>query len=166
MRKSLATALILPALALLFAGCGEKSDSSTPVACLTGSGIWKIALADVPEEVLIEQETPISDCLLPDQPAGQQEQVGQTAIALATELAATVQGQGSGPAFDPPAREFAALQAGYLVGALEKGASRSEGIHATLVTRVEAAATNRLDQASQQTQAAFRQGREAGLEFG
>ena len=62
--------------------------------------------------------------------------------------------------------EQAAIMAGYLVGAIEKGADETEGIHATLVDRVEAAATNGLAGADQQIQDAYQQGHEAGLQSG
>ena len=52
--------------------------------------------------------------------------------------------------------------AGYLVGAIEKGAEDTEGIHAALVDRVEAAATNGLEGANQQIQGAYQKGYAAG----
>jgi hypothetical protein len=60
----------------------------------------------------------------------------------------------------------AAIDAGFLVGAIEKGAEDSEGIHATLVERVRAAATNGLSRASEQVRAHYEAGLEAGRDVG
>ena len=57
----------------------------------------------------------------------------------------------------------ATIRAGYLVGALKKGAEGTDGIHATLVQRVEAAATNNLDEAQR---AEYERGLEAGSDEG
>lgn len=158
MRRALLSILILPALALGFAGCGGDDEPvSTPVACLGEPETWLTALAEAPGEVKLAGETPISDCLPADQPAGAQTNVGQTAVEVATTLSARMS--------KPTAGDAPAIQAGYLVGAVERASKESEGINATLLDRVEAAATNGLGR-GQELQGSYQQGYEAGRESG
>lgn len=173
MRRPLALTLVLPVIALLGAGCGKQEPVSTPTACLGGTQSWLDSLkkvngeqsgaADI--EVRIGDETLISDCIPPDQPAGQQETVGRTAVETATYLSRAARraghADGEGVLAFQPARE-----AGYLVGALERGAERSQGIHATLVERVRAAATNGLERMSDSERNEYDRGHEAGLKSG
>lgn len=163
MRKAFTLTLVLPALAVFFAGCGAGGSVPTPPACVTSPGIWLTALAEAPDQVLIEDATPIADCLPADQAAAHQEEVGRTVVEVATILARGAKGELAGEA---PTGARAAVAAGYLVGALEKAAGESQGIHASLVDRVKSAATNGLDGTGQQVQAAYGVGYEAGLESG
>ncbi|MBN8866579.1 MAG: hypothetical protein J0H98_03400 [Solirubrobacterales bacterium] len=165
MRRSVALALVVPALLLPLAGCSDGRKIPTPPVCLTAPGDWLTALDAAPDQVAIDDNTLISSCLPKDQVPAQQEEVGRTAVEVATQLAAFYKTSGGGQK-PLPSVEKAALMAGYLVGALEKGAAETQGIHSTLVNRVEAAATNGLDRAGRQVQAAYDKGREAGLESG
>jgi hypothetical protein len=110
------------------AGCSSSEDEDAPAACLGDAGAYLAALQAAPGEVRLEGETPISDCLTPDQEGGQLAAIGQQMIAAATTLNATAQEDPGGPA---------SLQLGYLLGAVEKG---SEGIHADLGRRLDTAA--------------------------
>ncbi len=175
MRRTLAFALILPAIVLPFTGCSDGRKIATPPACLSDAATWVTALSDAPNQVRISGATPISECLVKEQAAAQHEEVGKTAVEVATQLAAFYKGAGkdkkqtgSGEKVNQgsASSEQAAIMAGYLVGAIEKGADETEGIHATLVDRVEAAATNGLAGADQQIQGAYQQGHEAGLQSG
>jgi hypothetical protein len=162
--------LILPALGLLFSGCSDGRKVATPPACLSASSTWVTALSSAPDQVLLQEVTPISDCLTKGQSAAKQQEVGKTVVETATQLGAFYKvanktGAGKNQAGSDSA-EQAALMAGYLVGAIQKGAEETEGIHATLTDRVETAATNGLDGASQQIQGAYQKGHEAGLEKG
>lgn len=150
-------ALVLAALALAAAGCGG-SDDSTPVACLEGAGAYEKALGDAPGEVLLQGETPISDCLARNQTGGDLSRVGEAMIEAATRLNAESR-EGTGDA---------ALQLGYLIGAAERGAEESEGIHADLVRRLTVAARYAPDRQplSQQFLSAYREGFDAGCSGG
>ena len=165
MRRSLAFALVLPAVALAFTGCTDGRKISTPPACLTAASSWVTALADAPDEVLLDGNTQISTCLPKDQSVAQHEEVGKTAVTAATQLSAFYKSGKVGGKVSSSARQ-AALMAGYLVGAVSKGAASTEGIHQTLVDRVEAAATNGLDGAGQELQGEYQRGHEAGLKNG
>jgi hypothetical protein len=122
------TTIPLALAALLAAGCSSDKDEQAPSACLAGSAAYLEALQAAPNEVLLEGEAPISDCLTPDQEGGQLAGIGEEMVAAATDLNATAQEDPTGPE---------ALQLGYLVGAVERG---SEGIHADLVRRLNSAA--------------------------
>ena len=167
MRRSLALILILPVLAVAFAGCSDGRKIPTPAACQSTPAKWLAGLTSAPEQVMIEESTLISECFPADQSAAQQEEVGRTTVEVATALSDGIGAKaGSKQAADVPTGATAAIQAGYLVGAVEKAAESSAGIHATLVERVEAAATNGLDAEDQEIQGAYQRGYEAGLESG
>jgi hypothetical protein len=128
-RTALAGTLAAAAIAAsLMPGCGNDGDEGTPPACLGTPADYTAALAAAPGEVLLQGETPISECLTSDQEGGQLAAAGKSMIAAATTLNADAREDPTGPA---------AVQLGYLVGAIERG---SEGIHADLVRRVNSAA--------------------------
>ncbi len=126
MRFRIAAVLFaLPALGAL--GCGDGRDDSTPVACLEGPRVYLDALVDAPGEVTLQGETPISECLVENQQGGDLATVGEATIEAATELNTEARADPGGDAN---------LQLGYLVGAAERGAERTEGIHADLLRRL------------------------------
>ncbi|HEY8501178.1 MAG TPA: hypothetical protein VIL21_00700 [Solirubrobacterales bacterium] len=122
---------IAASLALfLVIGCGNQDDS-TPVACLEGAAAYEKALAAAPGEVLLGGKTPISECLARNQQGGDLARVGEAMVETATALNAEGRAEGGGDA---------AVRLGYLLGAAERGAEESEGIHADLVRRLTVAA--------------------------
>ncbi len=123
---------LLPALlaAGVLVACGSESPT-TPTACLQGNGAYLRAVKDAPQSAELEPGVPISACLVPDQPSSQLGTVGSAVVAAATALNAEA-------ARDPDGR--AATQLGYLVGAVEEGASGTAGIHTDLVRRINSAA--------------------------
>ena len=157
MRK---TSAFLTAAAITFAvvlgGCGNNDDVVTPDACLEGVSGYQQALGGAPTNVELPGGVRISDCLVRNQSDGDLVNVGDSLRIVATDLS---RGMKEGPAEDPSQ----AIRAGYLVGALKKGAEGTDGIHATLVQRVEAAATNNLDKAQE---AEYERGLEAGSDEG
>lgn len=118
-------------LVALVAGCGSKQGEATPVACLEGPAAYEKALAAAPGEVRLGGETPISDCLAENQEAGDLAQVGEAMVAVATKLNSEARAEPGGQAN---------LELGYLLGAAQRGAERSEGIHSDLVRRLTVAA--------------------------
>jgi hypothetical protein len=123
-------AALLVAVALAALGCGSQDDS-TPVACLEGARAYERALRSAPVEVLLQGETPVSDCLASNQQAGDLSRVGEALVETATALSAQAREEDGGDA---------AVQLGYLVGATQRGAETSEGIHSDLVRRLTVAA--------------------------
>jgi hypothetical protein len=120
----------LTLLGIIATGCGGTEDS-TPVACLEGKPVYLKALADAPGEVRLDGEVPISDCLAASQAGGELAEVGAAMLAAATELNAEARAEPGGASN---------LQLGYLLGAAQRGAESSEGIHAELIRRLSAAA--------------------------
>lgn len=125
-----AFASVLALVALAAAGCGKQEDS-TPVACLQGKEIYLAGLAAAPGAVKLAGDTPISECLAENQPGGELATVGEAMIETATELNGEARAVPSSPA---------ALRLGYLIGAAQRGADKTEGIHADLLRRLTVAA--------------------------
>jgi hypothetical protein len=128
MRRSLAIAALT--LGLLAGGCGGPDDS-TPVACLEGAPAYLRALEDAPGEVELGGTTLISDCLAENQSGGDLATVGAAMLTATTKLNVAVRAEPGGAAN---------LQLGYLLGAAQRGADGTEGIHAELIRRLSAAA--------------------------
>jgi hypothetical protein len=127
MRRALALASLTAGLA---AGCGGVGDS-TPVACLEGTQAYLRALERAPGEVRLGGETPVSDCLAENQSGAELATVGEAMVTATTKLNAEARAAPGGAAN---------VQLGYLLGAVERGAERTEGIHADLIRRLTAAA--------------------------
>ncbi|HKB50780.1 MAG TPA: hypothetical protein VKC63_05065 [Solirubrobacterales bacterium] len=122
-------ALLTP-LALLASGCGAPGDS-TPVACLDGAGAYLGALGDAPGEVRLSGEASISDCLAENQKTGDLATVGAAMLTATTKLNGEARSKPGGAAN---------VQLGYLLGAAQRGAEGTEGIHTELIRRLSAAA--------------------------
>jgi hypothetical protein len=117
-------------LGLLATGCGE-TDDSTPVACLESSPTYLKALETAPGEVALGDGTLISECLAPNQTAGDLATVGLILLRTTTKLNTGARAEPGGDAN---------LRLGYLLGAAQRGAEQTEGIHDELVRRLTAAA--------------------------
>lgn len=127
---AISSAAVLAGFGLLVTGCGGQSDA-TPVACLGGAGAYLGALGGAPGEVRLRGETPISDCLTANQQGGDIATVGAALVSAATRLNAEARAQPGGAAN---------LRLGYLLGAAQRGAEGTNGIHAELIRRLAAAA--------------------------
>jgi len=90
----------------------------------------------VPGRVLIKGETPISECLIPNQKAGDLAKVGETLLEAVTDVNFKSRSTPDG---------HEALALGYLMGAVQRGADRTEGIHSDLVRRLTVAARHSPD---------------------
>ena len=122
-------ACLLVLAGLILAGCGSSDGGDTPAACLTPAATYLKALEVAPDPVRLNGETPISDCLVDDQSAGDLADLGASLVRTATILSA-------GAARDPGGPQT--VQLGYLIGAVQEGASETSGIHVDLVRRLEA----------------------------
>jgi hypothetical protein len=149
--------LALAAL-VVAAGCGGNGDS-TPVACLEGADAYLRALERAPGEVRLGGETPISGCLAENQAGGDLAAIGTAMVTAATRLNAEARAAPGGAAN---------VQLGYLLGAAERGAERTQGIHAELLRRLAAAARYSPDNRPLPPafQRAYREGFDAGRDHG
>jgi hypothetical protein len=120
--------LLMGATFALISGCGNSQDDQAPASCLVGNEAYLKALERAPAPVMLGSTTPISDCLVPQQQAGQLASIGQEMIVAATKLNAEARRDPGGPA---------SVQLGYLIGAVSKGA---DSIHTELVRRLNSSA--------------------------
>jgi hypothetical protein len=123
--------LVLSVLAAVALGCGSADEDSTPVACLNGAKPYSEALKSAPAAVRLDGNVPISGCLVHNQSAGDLANVGSTLVKVTTDLNAEARLEPGGAP---------TVQLGYLVGAIARGGAETQGIHAELLRRIEAAA--------------------------
>jgi len=109
---------------VLLAGCGND-EHRVPVACLEGN--LSKALAAAPHDVRLSGTRP-SECFTRAANPAEIQQVGAVFIAAAEKLAATARAQ-------PHSRQ--AVELGYLIGAVRRGAGRTQGIHYETQRRIE-----------------------------
>jgi hypothetical protein len=151
-RRAAALALPTLAVALVAAGCGDE-DRPLPAACASGPAPTVRALATAPGPVRLAGGTKLSSCV----ERARSEADIQTVGSVLTRTADTLAG-----AMDRS--DEAALQLGYLIGAVRKGARHTSGIHQELVRRVEQAIG--IDGAPPRRRAAFDRGLAAGERTG
>ena len=140
----------LAAVALL-AGCGNE-DVVVPPECEQGPEAFRTALREAPGEVRIDGRVKISDCFQQAAPSSSVQTLGASILAAGQQLADRAR---AAPNSD------AAVQLGYLLGAVRGGAGTDTGIHYETVRRLEQELTG-VDMNSP----AFRRGLEAGREGG
>jgi hypothetical protein len=120
-RSPLLLAAVVGAAALAGVGCGA-GDESTPVACLEGPSFYLRGGTD---------GALVSECLPPGQGGGELARVGGAMLRAVTRLNAEARDEPGGDAN---------VRLGFLIGAAERGAEETEGIHDELVRRLTAAA--------------------------
>jgi hypothetical protein len=96
------------------------------VACLDGN--LSKALARAPGEVRLDTGTKLSDCFNRAADPAEIQQVGAVFVATAERLAARTRAK---------PHSAAALQLGYLIGAVRHGAGHTQGIHYETQRRIE-----------------------------
>jgi hypothetical protein len=124
-----------------------------PPACQTDAGTIERALAAAPGRVVLAGGTRLSDCVTGARQEGQLQTIGALLSAVADGLAPRA-------ARSPRV----ALALGYLLGAVQRGASRTNGIHGELVRRLEQ--DGELEGAPAANAAALRRGVQAGRQHG
>jgi hypothetical protein len=164
MRAPRTTLPLLLAAALgaaLLAGCGggAHKDEHAPAACREGEATFLDALKAAPGEVLLAGEAPISDCLIVGAEEGELADLGEGALAAATKLSSEARAEPGGKA---------AVELGYLLGAIARGSADTEGVHAELLRRLTVAARYAPDgePLSPQFLAAYEKGFAAGRSHG
>jgi hypothetical protein len=104
------------AAALLLAGCAKQDPAPVPASCVGEPAILLAALARAPGPVTLQDGTRLSRCVSTARSDGDLQSLGISLGRLADSLRARA---GSEPA--------AALQLGYLAGAVRAGARRAAG---------------------------------------
>lgn len=145
MSRALAAALLAATLAT--AGCSRDEREDLPSACTGGAEAFRDALRGAPGEVRLDGVA-ISDCFVRESDAGDVVILGQGVLDAAAPLS-------DGARAEPESPE--AVQLGFLIGAVRRGASETQGIHDELVRRLDQEAGG-LEAGS----AAFRRGLAAG----
>jgi hypothetical protein len=151
-RRAAALALPTLAVALVAAGCGDE-DRPLPAACASGPAPTIRALATAPGPVRLAGGTKLSSCVERARSDADIQTVGSVLTRTADTLAGAMDRS-----------DEAALQLGYLIGAVRKGARHTSGIHQELVRRVEQAIG--VDGAPPRRRAAFDRGLAAGERTG
>ncbi len=114
---------------LLLAGCSAAEPETMPASCFSDAEVYARALQAAPDAVRLPDGTAISTCVeLASQPADLQN-LGAGATRAADQL---------GRRADEDPR--AALELGYLVGAVQRGADRTNGTQLELAFRIGRAA--------------------------
>lgn len=122
-------ALLTPALSCItFAGACSSSTAPPSPACIESAQTVEAALASAPARVRLHDGTSLSQCIAHAMDEGSLQNVGDTFVTVASDLEARARAQPS-----------AALQLGYLVGAVRRGASTTNGVGLELQRRIEAA---------------------------
>jgi hypothetical protein len=116
-------------LALLLAGCGNH-DVAVPAECVAGPAAVRAALAKAPAEVRLDGRVRISDCFKHAAGAADVQNLGSIFIVATEQLADRVR---AAP------HSHAAVELGYLVGAVRRGAGTDMGVHYESERRVEQA---------------------------
>jgi hypothetical protein len=137
-------------LCLGLAACGQE-DAPLDAMCTESPEIVVRALRAVPGRVTLASGTPLSQCVARAETDAELQTVGVVLTDAAERLARRAE----------HGDERAALQLGYLAGAVRRGAARTAGIHAELERRV-ARAGAFLDAAGPRVERALLRGIAAG----
>lgn len=138
------------AAALVAFGCG-RGHEQLPEACRAGPAKVSAALERAPRPVAVEGVR-LSSCLPESSDASDVQAVGATYVSVAGTLADAARARPEGPE---------ALRLGYLVGAAERGARRTQGIHSEMIHRLRVEPTVLEGRSS-----AYRRGHRAGRNSG
>ncbi len=119
------------AMALLLAGCSKQEPPTVPVSCFGAPAELMPALRQAPGAVVLEDGTPLSRCVSRARSDGDLQSLGIAFGRLADALSARARTDAS-----------AALQLGYLAGAVRAGARGAPGgLADQLARRVQQLAT-------------------------
>jgi hypothetical protein len=133
-------------------GCGGGQDPP-PTACSDGARTVLGALQHAPGDVSLEGGTLISTCVRRSLDTGQIQTLGFTYLAAANSELQLI-----------PHSDAAALQLGFLVGAVRRGANKTNGVQLELVRRLDQVAG--VGGPPGPRRAAYRRGMAAGEDHG
>ncbi len=118
MRPSRASAVLCGLALVAGAGCSREESDGTPVSCREGEEAVLEALRAAPGAVTLDG-TPLSECLDDTTEGGELADVGTAYLAAASRLADRAQARPEGRA---------ALQLGYLLGAVRRSEAGTQGV--------------------------------------
>jgi hypothetical protein len=110
-----------------WAGCGSSDEGGIPAGCPEDANQVIAALRVAPRPVRVH-ELALSDCLTKGSSGEEVQRIGAAYVPAAARLADEARRKPRGGA---------ALRLGYLVGAAERGAARTGGLHSELVRRLQ-----------------------------
>jgi hypothetical protein len=152
MRGGRAWAAAGAAAAAVAAGCGND-DSPPPASCSAGARTVLAALQRAPGNVTLPGGTLLSTCVRKSLGQGEVQNLGFSYVAAAnSEVRALARSNA------------AALQLGFLVGAVRRGAQETNGLQTELVRRLEQVAG--IDGPPGHRRAAYQRGLRAGQNHG
>lgn len=154
MMRSARRARLLSLVALLLAvtaGCAREREAAVPVECQAGRAAIRSALRRAPAPVRVEGVA-LSECFTISSDTADIAAVGEEYLAVASALA-------EGARRRPGGGE--ALRLGYLLGAVRRGAARTQGVNDEMLRRIE----QELLAIDARTRA-FREGERAGRRSG
>lgn len=122
-----AALLVLAACAVALPACGSGDDDSVPGACADGPEAFLTALRAAPGPVRVDGVR-VSECFSDTAAPENVQLVGGFVVETAARLADRARRQPEGRA---------AVQLGYLVAAVRRGASRTQGVHYELLRRLD-----------------------------
>jgi hypothetical protein len=146
--------LLTPALPCMAFMCACSSSTPPPsLACVESPQAVEAALAGAPGRVRLRDGTRLSQCVSHASDQGSLETIGATFVTAAGDLEARARRD-----------RAAALELGYLIGAVRRGASTTNGVGLELARRLESAGA--LAGAGDQTLRAEHEGLVAGQRDG
>ena len=137
--------------ALVLGACTSGGSEELPQGCGAAPDEVRAALGAAPGRVELAG-TPLSGCLVKSSDPAEIQNVGAAYLTVASDLAGEAGGRREGEQ---------ALRLGYLIGAVRRGADRTQGIHSELVRRLEQEAA-----AIEGSSAAYARGERAGRRSG
>jgi hypothetical protein len=119
--------LLLALCAAMAGGCGSSDEGGIPAGCPVDAGQVVAALRAAPRPVRVHGLA-LSECMTRDSSGADVQRIGAVFVPAASRLSDQARREPRGPA---------ALRLGYLVGAAERGAAHTGGLHSELVRRLE-----------------------------
>jgi len=118
---------VAAASVLLLGACARQEEVRVPVECKAGRAAVRAALDSAPERVAVEGR-PLSTCFTTTSNSADIAEVGEEYLAVASALADRARAEPEG---------VDSTRLGYLIGAVRRGASTTQGTNDEMVRRLE-----------------------------
>ncbi len=114
-------------MTLLLGACSRQEEVRVPVECKAGRAAVRAALDRAPMQVTVEGR-PLSSCFTTTSNSADIAEVGEEYLAVASALSERARAKPGG---------VEAMRLGYLIGAVRRGASTTQGTNDEMVRRLE-----------------------------